>query len=162
MERAWKAGIVVVGAAGNERRNNSAGNQGYGTINSPANDPFVITVGALRDMATATRADDVIASYSSKGPTLFDRIVKPDIVAPGNKIVSNQGKGGHILAQNYPENKSCRYILSAEWYQPFDTAGQRCCSSAASEDAGINSRSGKSSFDEDGNKVFSFDQHSGG
>jgi serine protease AprX len=29
-----------------------------------------------------------IASYSSKGPTLLDHIVKPDLVAPGNRLVS--------------------------------------------------------------------------
>lgn len=105
VERAWKAGIVVVVAAGNQGRNNSAGTAGYATITSPANDPLVIAVGALRDMGTASRLDDVIASYSSKGPTLLDHVVKPDLVAPGNRIVANQGKGGHILAQNFPANK---------------------------------------------------------
>ncbi len=39
-------------------------------------------------MGTPTRNDDAIASYSSKGPTLLDHIVKPDIVAPGNRIGS--------------------------------------------------------------------------
>src|SRR4029077_6554171 len=38
--------------------------------------------------STITRVDDLIASYSSKGPTLFDHVVKPDLVAPGNRIVS--------------------------------------------------------------------------
>jgi serine protease AprX len=86
VEQAWNAGIVVVVAAGNEGRNNSAGTSGYGTITSPGNDPYVITVGAMKDMKTLTRGDDQMASYSSKGPTLFDHVVKPDIVAPGNKI----------------------------------------------------------------------------
>ena len=35
-----------------------------------------------------TRTDDMIASYSSKGPTGIDNYVKPDIVAPGNLTVS--------------------------------------------------------------------------
>ena len=48
VEKAWKAGIVVVVAAGNEGRNNSVGNDGYGTIASPGNDPYVITVGAMK------------------------------------------------------------------------------------------------------------------
>ena len=47
VEQAWKAGIAVVVAAGNEGRDNSVGNQGYGTITAPGNDPFVITVGAM-------------------------------------------------------------------------------------------------------------------
>jgi hypothetical protein len=41
----------------------------------------VITVGAMKDMLTPNRADDQIASYSSKGPSLLDHVVKPDLVA---------------------------------------------------------------------------------
>jgi serine protease AprX len=88
VERAWRAGIVVVVAAGNGGRDNSNNNEGYSTITSPANSPYVITVGATRTMFTASRTDDVIASYSSKGPTAIDHIVKPDLVAPGNQVIS--------------------------------------------------------------------------
>jgi serine protease AprX len=88
VEAAWKAGIVVVAAAGNDGRDNSVGNDGYGTIESPGNDPYVITVGAMKAMGTYTRTDDLIASYSSKGPSGIDHIVKPDLVAPGNHVVS--------------------------------------------------------------------------
>lgn len=42
VEAAWKAGIVVVAAAGNDGRDNSAGTDGYGTIEAPGNDPYVI------------------------------------------------------------------------------------------------------------------------
>jgi len=42
----------------------------------------------MKDMRTIGRSDDLIASYSSKGPTLLDHIVKPDIVAPGNRVIS--------------------------------------------------------------------------
>ena len=51
VERAWQAGIVVVVAAGNYGRNTLTG--GYATITSPANDPLVITVGAMKTMKTA-------------------------------------------------------------------------------------------------------------
>jgi serine protease AprX len=88
VERAWKAGIVVVVAAGNDGRNQSQGTDGYATINSPANDPLVIAVGAMKHVNTDSRADDRIASYSSKGPSLLDHVVKPDILAPGNRIIS--------------------------------------------------------------------------
>ncbi|MCW5979954.1 MAG: S8 family peptidase [Bryobacteraceae bacterium] len=88
VERAWKAGIVVVVAAGNWGRDNSAGNDGYATIASPGNDPYVITVGAMKTMGSASREDDQIATYSSKGPTAIDHYLKPDLVAPGNRIVS--------------------------------------------------------------------------
>src|SRR5713101_1038454 len=104
VEEAWKAGIVVVVAAGNYGRDNSNNNNGYGTITSPGIDPYVITVGAMKTMGTATRADDLIASYSSKGPTMLDHIVKPDIVAPGNLIVSSLASASTTLYTSYPQN----------------------------------------------------------
>jgi serine protease AprX len=52
VEAAWKAGIVVMIAAGNEGRNDSAHADGYGTIAAPGNDPFAITVGAMKPMGT--------------------------------------------------------------------------------------------------------------
>src|ERR1035438_3619641 len=55
VELAWKPGITVVVAAGNDGRDNSQGTQGYGTINSPGNDPYVITVGAMNAEGTPTR-----------------------------------------------------------------------------------------------------------
>ena len=88
VESAWKNGIVVVVAAGNYGRISVNGSNGYGTVAAPGNDPFVITVGAMKSMGTLTRTDDQIASYSSKGPTMYDLVVKPDIVAPGNFVVS--------------------------------------------------------------------------
>ena len=93
VEAAWHAGITVVVAAGNEGRNNSAGNDGYGTVLAPGNDPYVITVGCMKSMGTTTRNDDLIASYSSKGPTLIDHFVKPDLVAPGNLVISIEVPG---------------------------------------------------------------------
>jgi serine protease AprX len=104
VEAAWKAGMVVVVAAGNEGRNDSAHTDGYGTIAAPGNDPYVITVGAMKPMGTATRADDLVASYSSKGPTLFDHIVKPDIVAPGNMVISVLASFNTTLAKAAPKN----------------------------------------------------------
>lgn len=103
VEAAWKAGIAVVVSAGNDGRDTSYGNDGYSTINAPGNDPFVITVGAMRSMGTAGRADDLIASYSSKGPTAVDHIVKPDLVAPGNQIVSLLAVRGTLPLSN-PQN----------------------------------------------------------
>ena len=96
VEKAWKAGIFVAVAAGNEGRNNSASNNGYGTILSPGSDPLVMTVGAVNGKTSYDRGSAVLTSYSSKGPTLIDHIVKPDIVAPGNRVVSYLATGGTL------------------------------------------------------------------
>src|ERR1700690_4288672 len=46
VEQAWKSGIVVVIAAGNNGRFQPT--NGYGTVTSPGNDPYAITVGAMK------------------------------------------------------------------------------------------------------------------
>jgi serine protease AprX len=104
VEQAWQSGIVVVVAAGNYGRDNNAGTNGYGTITAPGNDPYAITVGAMNTEGTADRTDDVPASYSSKGPSLIDQFAKPDLVAPGNLIVSLYTPA-ETLAQEYPGNE---------------------------------------------------------
>ena len=103
VESAYRAGIVVVAAAGNNGRDNTYGENGYGTILAPGNDPYIITVGAMNTKGTTYRWDDVIASYSSKGPTLIDHIVKPDVVAPGNAIVSVMASPNATLPTEYPQ-----------------------------------------------------------
>lgn len=119
VEAAYNAGIVVVVSAGNYGRNDNQGINGYGTITAPGNDPFVITVGAMNTRGTAVEADDLIATYSSRGPTFLDHIVKPDIVAPGNQIVSlsdpnstlfNAVPQAAVFAQT--TNKNSYYIMS--------------------------------------------------
>src|SRR5204863_1866575 len=102
-DAAWNAGIVVVVSSGNTGRDNSQGTNGYGTITAPGNDPYVITVGAMKTMVTPDRSDDQIASYSSKGPTQIDHIVKPDLLAPGNLVVSLLASGS-TLSKQYPGN----------------------------------------------------------
>src|SRR5207302_10029970 len=94
---AWNHGIVVVVAAGNLGRN------GYATVLSPGNTPAAITVGAMKTLTTYSRTDDLVASYSSKGPTFIDLTVKPDVVAPGNLVVSLLAPGS-TLAREYPQN----------------------------------------------------------
>ncbi|MBI4786461.1 MAG: S8 family peptidase [Chloroflexi bacterium] len=80
VEIAWHSGIVVVMAAGNSGPT-------AGSIVTPATDPYGIAVGALDDNGTLTTLDDTIPWFSSRGPTP-DGVVKPDLVAPGRKIVS--------------------------------------------------------------------------
>ena len=95
VEKAWKAGIVVVVSAGN------LGSLGYGTIGSPGNDPYVITVGASNNYLTSYRGDDILATYSSLGPTAIDHFVKPDLVAPGNRTISLRSPAS-ALDTTYP------------------------------------------------------------
>ncbi len=79
----WFSGVVVVVSAGN-----SGGQDGYNTVTAaPANDPFLITVGASDERGTSAIGDDVVAAYSAYGRTK-DGFVKPDIIAPGTAIYS--------------------------------------------------------------------------
>ena len=104
------AGVVVVAAAGNEGKDGS-GNKVYGQVHSPGIDPSVITVGAANTFGTDARNDDAVATYSSRGPTRsfwtdsfgarhYDNLVKPDLVAPGNKIIDAQSAGNLLVYQN--------------------------------------------------------------
>jgi serine protease AprX len=101
VERAVKAGIVVVTSAGNYGVT-PTGAPVLGGVTSPGNSPVAITVGAVDTKGTADRSDDVVAPYSSKGPTRFDFSVKPDVVAPGTRIVSLEANGSYI-ATTYPQ-----------------------------------------------------------
>lgn len=83
VEAVWDAGFVVVVSAGNY------GRYGNGTITSPGNSRKVITVGSITDAGTGDDfIDDYVSSYSSRGPTHFDNTVKPDMLAPGNRVVA--------------------------------------------------------------------------
>src|SRR5439155_25899584 len=102
IERAYRAGITVVAAAGNYGRS-ADGRSVYGGITTPANSPYAIAVGALDTHGTAQRSDDTVAAYSSKGPTRYDLIVKPDLAAPGHHIVSAEAADSY-LAKTYPDH----------------------------------------------------------
>jgi subtilisin family serine protease len=69
-----------------------------GSIMSPGNSPFAITVGSLNTWSTVYRGDDTLATYSSRGPARYDVAVKPDVAAPGNKIVSLEASGAYLPA----------------------------------------------------------------
>ena len=97
VERATRAGLIVVASAGNDGFNAEAGTSGYAGITSPGNAPSVITVGAAVTHNTITRSDDAVASFSSRGPTWFDAAAKPDIVAPGHQLTSS----AHISSALY-------------------------------------------------------------
>ncbi len=81
----------------------SAGNQGGGAIYPPANDPFVITVGATDDKGTSSLSDDAIANFSAYGTT-SNGFKKPDLVAPGKNIIARLVNTNMGLAQAHPAN----------------------------------------------------------
>jgi serine protease AprX len=89
VEAAVRAGLVVVVSAGNLGSNPVTGEVGYAGVTSPGNAPSAITVGALNTQHTLTRTDDVVTHYSSRGPTWYDGLAKPDLVAPGHRLTSN-------------------------------------------------------------------------
>ncbi|GAC1381864.1 MAG: hypothetical protein NVSMB48_10770 [Marmoricola sp.] len=86
VEGAWRSGMVVTVAAGNN---------GSGGISKPGDDPYVITVGATDDATTPTSTDDVVAPFSSTGPTAAG-LAKPDLVAPGTHVVSTRSPGSTV------------------------------------------------------------------
>ena len=89
------SGLTVVVSAGNEGPKSSS-------VTTPGSDPYVITVGGVDDNGTATTADDSLASWSSRGPTSVDGLAKPDVVAPGRRIVSLRSPGS-TLDQEFPD-----------------------------------------------------------
>jgi len=92
-QRAVDAGILVVAAAGNFGKTDD-GRRIVGGVIAPGNTPSVLTVGALNTRGTARRSDDIMATYSSRGPTAIDGVLKPELVAPGNKIVAASAASG--------------------------------------------------------------------
>lgn len=83
-QAAWKRGIVVCAAAGNDGPESR-------TIATPGTHPDIITVGASDSRGSVDSWDDTVAPFSSRGPTI-DNIDKPDLVAPGVSITSTAAK----------------------------------------------------------------------
>jgi len=84
-ETAWRNGIVVVAAAGND---------GLGTrsLADPALSPMVIAVGATNPRGTLTVTDDYIPLFAQHGNSA--RTV--DVVAPGVSLISLRVPGGFV------------------------------------------------------------------
>lgn len=96
VEILWFNGIVVVV---------SAGNDGSAGLYPPANDPFVITVGATDDNNTAALSDDSLAPFSAYGMDESGG-VKPDLVAPGTNIVSFVPRTKNKIFKDHASNRT--------------------------------------------------------
>jgi serine protease AprX len=106
------AGIVVVAASGNGGRS-AQGKPQYGSITAPGNAAWVLTVGASSHMGTVDRADDLMAGFSSRGPTAINTGAKPDLVAPGVGIESLSAPDS-VLYSSMPA-----YLLSGTVPKPY-------------------------------------------
>src|SRR5437868_847096 len=115
------SGVVVVAAAGNNGKN-ANGQKIYGAIHCPGNEPSAITVGASNSFGTDARNEDSVTTYSSRGPTRsysvdsygllhYDNLIKPDLVAPGNKIIAAEAIN-NALINEYPELETYKYSTS--------------------------------------------------
>ncbi|HVC88376.1 MAG TPA: S8 family serine peptidase [Gaiellaceae bacterium] len=81
IDGAAAAGVVPVVAAGND-----FDQFGYGSVSSPGNAPDAITVAAVDSR-------DVVADFSSAGPTPVSLQMKPDVSAPGVEVLSSLPRG---------------------------------------------------------------------
>ena len=103
VEDLWDAGMVVVVAAGND------GYEGSMTVTSPGNSRKVITVGSITDNGTGLdHGDDYRSSFSSQGPTIGDHVLKPDLLAPGNRVVGSVDKNSKLAKLLADRVKACR------------------------------------------------------
>jgi len=120
LEVLWFNGMVVVVSAGNN------GTYASGVVFPPANDPFVITVGAVDDMGTQNISDDLLASFSAFGTT-DDGFSKPDIVVPGRNIISPLASDDCNLIIEHPSNA----VLSEDGVFYFRMSGTSMASGVA-------------------------------
>ena len=113
VDRLVKSGVVVVVAAGNTGYGPIGTSERYtkvgisNTINDPGNASLAITVGSTHRDSPHTYG---VSFFSSKGPTGDGRL-KPDLVAPGERITSaaTAGQLTRLGVQNPPDT-STAYI----------------------------------------------------
>jgi serine protease AprX len=94
VEKLWLNGVVVVAAAGNY----GIGGASTPVLFAPANDPFVITVGAVDTMGTLSRSDDNAAPWSTWGYTP-DGFAKPELGAPGRYMIGAVPPGSTLATE---------------------------------------------------------------
>jgi serine protease AprX len=99
VEQAWKAGIVVVVAAGNDGTSRAE-------LASPATDPYVLSVGADDPNGTAGVLDDTVPAFAQRG-TGARRV---DVIAPGVHVLGLRAPNGYVDQANPGGRVGTRFI----------------------------------------------------
>jgi len=86
---AWRAGIVVVAAAGNEGPTAM-------TIDVPGNVPYVITTGALDRQQHTLQLERRPPRLVFLDRPTYEGFVKPELVAPGGHIVASMSSNSYL------------------------------------------------------------------
>ena len=103
VEKAVQAGIIVVASAGNFGSDSRTGNVGYAGITSPGQRTLRHHRRRLQPPGHGrARRRSAGADYSSRGPTWYDGLAKPDVVAPGHQLLAELAPGS-ALANTYPQ-----------------------------------------------------------
>ncbi|RJK97248.1 peptidase S8 and S53 subtilisin kexin sedolisin [Vallicoccus soli] len=114
VENAWRKGIVVVASAGNDGLASPR-------LAMPAEDPYVIAVGAVDHRGTPDPRDDQVGSFTNGGSTAR----RPDVLAPGKSVVSLRVPGSDA-DRHHPEGRL-----------PGDAAGRFFRGSGTSQAAAV-------------------------
>ena len=125
VEQAWKAGIVVVAAAGNSGYQTGASAQG---LADPAYDPQIIAVGGADTNGSATPWDDQVASYSAGAASCSSACRAPDLIAPGSHMQGLRVPGSYI-DQNNPAG-----VLGSRYFRGSGTSEATAFTSGAVAD----------------------------
>ncbi len=96
VEQLWFNNVVVVAASGNR------GDVRGATWYPPCNDPYVITTGATDEVADDKVGNDLLPTFSGRGQTQ-DGVYKPDVYAPGRRIVSALASRDCAIARQLPD-----------------------------------------------------------
>jgi serine protease AprX len=98
-EQAWKAGIVVIAAAGNS---------GRARLDDPANDPFLLSVGSASTKGTVSNTDDTSSTFNNTFNSTTSMTFA--VIAPGEGILSLRNPGSSIDT-TYPTARQGDYLF---------------------------------------------------
>jgi serine protease AprX len=102
VEQAWKAGITVVVAGGNDGQDTML-------LANPAQSPYVLAVGAADTQGTVNPVDDAVPAWASRGTN--SRHV--DVVAPGVSVLGARVPNGYADERNEQARVGARFAKAS-------------------------------------------------